>query len=87
MLACACGKGVVMAPVPPKVVDRGEYGPGFMAHVVTSKCAVAMPLHRLAQRLERGGVIMRGNTLTDLFHLAADVLSLVSLRLLQHIVH
>jgi transposase len=36
-LACACGKGVVMAPAPPKVVDRGEYGPGFIAHVVASK--------------------------------------------------
>lgn len=84
-LACACGKGVVMAPAPPKVVDRGEYGPGFMAHIVASKCADSMPLHRLAQRLERGGVPMSRSTLTDLFHLAAEVLSPVSVRLLQHI--
>ncbi|WNG33083.1 transposase [Archangium violaceum] len=68
-LACACGKGVVTAPAPPKVVDRGEYGPGFIAHVVGSKCADSMPLHRLAaQRLERGGVPMSRSTLTDLFH-------------------
>lgn len=86
-LACACGKGVVMAPAPPKVVDRGEYGPGFMAHIVASKCADSMPLHRLAQRLERGGVPMSRSTLTDLFHLAAEVLSPVSVRLLQHIAH
>ncbi|WP_255408564.1 transposase [Archangium sp. Cb G35] len=84
-LACACGKGVVTAPAPPKVVDRGEYGPGFIAHVVGSKCADSMPLHRLAQRLERGGVPMSRSTLTDLFHLAAEVLSPVSVRLLQHI--
>lgn len=84
-LACACGKGVVTAPAPPKVVDRGEYGPGFIAHVVGSKCADAMPLHRLAQRLERGGVPMSRSTLTDLFHLAAEVLSPVCVRLLQHI--
>lgn len=84
-LACACGKGVVTAPPPPKVVDRGEYGPGFIAHVVGSKCADSMPLHRLAQRLERGGVPMSRSTLTDLFHLAAEVLSPVSVRLLQHI--
>ncbi|WP_164020084.1 IS66 family transposase zinc-finger binding domain-containing protein [Pyxidicoccus trucidator] len=58
VLACACGQGVVTAPAPAKVVDKGEYGPGFLAHVVTSKCADAMPLHRLAQRIERGGVPM-----------------------------
>jgi len=84
-LACACGQGVVTAPPPPKVVDRGEYGPGFIAHVVGSKCADAMPLHRLARRLERGGVPMSRSTLTDLFHLAAEVLSPVCVRLLQHI--
>ena len=39
VLACACGQGVVTAPAPAKVVDRGEYGPGFLAHVVTAKCA------------------------------------------------
>ncbi|WP_437340872.1 IS66 family transposase zinc-finger binding domain-containing protein [Corallococcus exercitus] len=48
VLACACGRGVVTAPPPARVVDRGEYGPGFLAHVVVSKCADAMPLHRLA---------------------------------------
>jgi transposase len=84
-LACACGQGVVTAPAPPKVVDRGEYGPGFIAHVVSSKCADSLPLHRLAQRLERGGVPMSRSTLTDLFHLAAEVLAPVSARLLQHI--
>jgi transposase len=52
VLACACGRGVVTAPAPPKVVDKGEYGPGLLAHVVVSKCADAMPLHRLAQRME-----------------------------------
>ncbi len=84
-LVCACGKGVITAPPPAKVVERGEYGPGFIAHVVSSKCADAMPLHRLARRLERGGVPMSRSTLTDLFHLAAEVLSPVCVRLLQHI--
>ncbi len=74
VLACKCGRDVVTAPTPAKVVDKGEYGPGFLAHVVTSKCADAMPLHRLAQRVERGGVPMSRSTLTDLFHLCASVL-------------
>ncbi len=83
VLACACGQGVVTAPAPAKVVDKGEYGPGFLAHVVTSKCADAMPLHRLAQRIERGGVPMSRSTLTDLFHLSASVLLPLSRHLLQ----
>ncbi len=83
VLACACGKGVVTAPAPAKVVDKGEYGPGFLAHVVTSKCADAMPLHRLAQRVERGGVPMSRSTLTDLFHQSASVLLPLSRHLLQ----
>ncbi|NVJ19595.1 IS66 family transposase zinc-finger binding domain-containing protein, partial [Myxococcus sp. AM010] len=29
VLACTCGRGVVTAPPPARVVDRGEYGPGF----------------------------------------------------------
>ncbi|RUO88047.1 IS66 family transposase [Corallococcus sp. AB018] len=83
VLACACGQGVVTAPAPVRVVDRGEYGPGFLAHVVTSKCADAMPLHRLAQRVERGGVPMHRSTLTDLFHQSASVLQPLSRHLLQ----
>ncbi|WP_223644097.1 IS66 family transposase [Corallococcus sp. EGB] len=83
VLACACGRGVVTAPPPARVVDRGEYGPGFLSHVVTSKCADAMPLHRLAQRVERSGVPMSRSTLTDLFHQAASVLLPLSQHLLQ----
>ncbi|XXF81646.1 IS66 family transposase [Myxococcaceae bacterium GXIMD 01537] len=83
VLSCKCGGGVVTEPAPAKVVDRGEYGPGFLAHVVTSKCADAMPLHRLAQRVERGGVPMSRSTLTDLFHLSASVLLPLSTHLLQ----
>ncbi|MDC0710548.1 IS66 family transposase [Stigmatella sp. ncwal1] len=84
-LACACGKGVVTAPVPPKVVDRGEYGPRFIAHVVASKCADSLPLHRLAQRVERGGVPMSRSTLTDLFHRAAEGVAPLAARLLLRI--
>ncbi|MCE9671573.1 transposase [Myxococcus stipitatus] len=67
-------------------MDKGEYGPGLLAHVVVSKCADAMPLHRLAQRLERGGVPMSLSTLTDLFHQSASMLLPLSTHLLQCIV-
>ncbi len=84
-LACACGKGVVVAPAPARVVDRGEYGPGFLAHVVASKCADSLPLHRLAQRIERGGVPMSRSSLTDSFHQSALALAPLSARLLLRI--
>lgn len=67
------------------MVDKGEYGPGLLAHVVVSKCADAMPLHRLAQRIERGGVPMSRSTLGDLFHLSASLLAPLSMHLLQRI--
>ncbi|NRD60117.1 IS66 family transposase, partial [Corallococcus exiguus] len=42
-----------------------------------------MPLHRLAQRVERSGVPMSRSTLTDLFHKSASVLLPLSSHLLQ----
>ncbi|RKG55047.1 IS66 family transposase, partial [Corallococcus sp. CA054B] len=42
-----------------------------------------MPLHRLAQRVERGGVPMSRSTLTDLFHQSASVLLPLSQHLLR----
>ncbi|NRD60114.1 IS66 family transposase, partial [Corallococcus exiguus] len=44
-----------------------------------------MPLHRLAQRVERSGVPMSRSTLTDLFHKSASVLLPLSSHLLQGI--
>jgi transposase len=68
---------------PAKVVDKGEYGPGFLARVVVSKCSDAMPVHRLAQRIERGGMPMSRSMLTDLFHWSGSVLLPLSHHLLQ----
>ena len=36
----------VIAPLPPKVVERGWLAPGLLAHVVTSKYADHLPLYR-----------------------------------------
>ncbi len=55
VLACACGRGVVTAPPPARVVDRGEYGPGFLSHVVTSKCVVARRNRSSGVRRTRSG--------------------------------
>jgi len=44
-LACRCGQYVVTAPVPDKVFDKTQYGPGFLAHLVVSKCCDSLPLY------------------------------------------
>ena len=70
-LSCTCGEGVVTAPGPTRVAQQCGYGPGFLAHIVTAKCADSLPLHRLEKALARDGIPMSRSTLTDLFHTAA----------------
>ena len=73
-LACSCGEYVVTAEAPPKAIDKGHYGPGFIAHVITSKCADSLPLHRMEKQYKRAGVPVARSTMCDLFHGAADAL-------------
>lgn len=54
-LACRCGEGIVTAEPPAKVVDKGLYGPGFIAHLVTAKCGDSLPLYRYTWIAKRTG--------------------------------
>lgn len=81
--ACRCGAHVVTANVPAKVVDRGRYGPGFIAHVITAKCADSLPLYRLSKRYRRHGVPVARSTMNDLFHRSAELLSPLHARILE----
>jgi len=60
-----CGDGVVVAPVPPKVIDKGLPGPGLVAHVLVSKYKDHLPLHRLSGIYARSGVDLKPSTLGD----------------------
>ena len=82
-LACRCGEGLVTAEGPRRVVDKCQYGPGLLAHVVTAKCADSIPLYRQAKALARAGIPINRTTLGDLFHTAADVLAPLPARILQ----
>lgn len=82
-LACRCGGHVVVADGPLKPVEKGHYGPGFLAHLVVSKCADSIPLHRLAKQYQRLGIPMSRSTLTDLFHAAATSVRPLSDRLAE----
>ena len=64
-LACShChGGGVVTAPAPVAVVDRGLAGPGLLAHVVVSKHQDHLPIYRQRQIFGRQGIDLSQATL------------------------
>jgi transposase len=80
--ACRCGEYIATADAPPRALDRSQYGPGFIAHLIVMKCADSIPLHRLAKQYQRLGIPMARSTLTDLFHAAAGRLEPLWKRLL-----
>lgn len=82
-LVCSCGEHVITAPVPDKVFDKTQYGPGFMAHLVVSKCADSIPLYRLEKQFKRLGVPMSRSTMTSLFHRCGELLAPISNRIVQ----
>lgn len=81
-LACACGEYIVTARCPDKSTDKTRYGPGFIAHLLTAKCADSLPLYRLEKQYARAGVPIARSTMTDLFHRNAELLDPLSARLL-----
>lgn len=80
-LACRCGQHVVTAPVPDKVFDKTQYGPGFMAHLVVSKCCDSIPLYRMEQQFGRLGIPMARSTMTDLFHRVGELVAPIASRI------
>jgi len=83
--ACKCGSHIVTAPAPKRVSEGVQYGPGFHAHVVVSKCADSIPLNRQAKQISRIGVPMGRSTLCDIFHRSASLLSPLSDYILKDI--
>ncbi len=86
-LACDCGEYIVTAPAPLRVAEGGQYGPGFVAHVITSKCADSLPLHRQEKQFRRLGIPVARATMVDYFHRAAELLEPLSDRLLEVVAH
>lgn len=81
--ACRCGQYVATGPAPVRVSDGVQYGPGFHAHVVVSKCLDSMPLYRQARCLSRAGVKISRSSLCDLFHRSAELLEPLYRRMLE----
>lgn len=52
----SCGDGVVTAPGPARVIDKGLLGPGFLAHVISERFQFHMPYYRLEQKYAGEGL-------------------------------
>lgn len=84
-LRCSCGDYIVTAESPARVTDKTQYGPGFVAHLVTAKCGDSIPLYRLEKSYKRLGISIARSTMTDLFHRAGEVLEPLWKRLLSEV--
>jgi transposase len=70
-----CHDGVVAADRPAQAVEKSIAAEGFIAHVVVSKYADHLPLHRQERILARQGLDFRRSTLCGLIEAAAGALA------------
>ncbi len=73
-LACSCGH-IVAAPAPARFGEKGQFGPGLVAHLVVAKLAHAIPQNRLTQAYRELGLDLPRQTACDLLHRAATILT------------
>jgi transposase len=81
-----CHTGVVEAAAPPQAVERALAGEGLLAHVVVSKYADHLPLHRLAGIFAREGVDLSRTTLCDWVADVATALAPIGAQLRREVV-
>ncbi len=80
---CDQCKTFFRAPGPIRVIDRGLYGPGFIARVVVHKLLDCVPLYRQVKAFKREGLHVARSTLVTLFHLAASLIEPIYLRMIE----
>lgn len=73
--ACPCCDHIVTAEGPQRPTEGGQYGAGFISHIVVSKCSDSIPFYRMEKQFNRIGIPIPRSTLCDLFHQAAEILS------------
>ena len=80
-----CTDGVIQAPVPARLIEKALPTEGTIAHVLVSKYADHLPLHRQSQILGRAGIDIHRSTLADWVGKAAFHLGPVVDRLAEHL--
>ena len=81
VLACPCKEHIIVAEGPIKLGEGGgNYGPGFVAHLMVSRALDAFPFYRMEKQFKRLGIPMARSTMVELFHrYAVDLKPLVDL--------
>jgi transposase len=64
-LSCTGCDAIVQASAPSRPIERGQAGPGLLAHVITSKYCDHLPLYRQHAMYARDGVEIEPSTLAD----------------------
>ena len=83
VLRCQCGGCVITAPGAPKVVEKGQYGASFLAHLAVAKCADHLPIYRIEKELARRGMPVARSTMNELLHRASSLTTPIWSRLLD----
>jgi transposase len=74
--ACGrCKEGVTTAPGPVQVLERSAADASLLAHLIVSKYADHLPLHRVSRIYARSGVTLPVSTLADWMARSADHLA------------
>jgi transposase len=60
---CGCAPGIVTAPPPPRLIERGKFGLSVWTSVLLDKFLYGRPSHRLLQDLADHGLNMSAGTL------------------------
>jgi len=68
-------RGVIIAPLPPRPVEKGMAEPSLLAHVVIEKYVDHMPLYRQVRRFARTGITLAESTLGDWISASADLIT------------
>lgn len=65
VVSCRDCETIAQAPLPSFPIERGRPGPGLLAHVMVSKYADGLPLHRQSGIYEREGIELDRSTMAD----------------------
>ena len=68
-------RGVIIAELPPRPIEKGMAEPSLLAHVVIEKFVDHLPLYRQVQRFTRAGITLAESTLGDWTAATADLLA------------
>jgi len=84
-LACACCDTIVQAPAASRPIERGQAGPGLLAHVLVAKFADHLPLYRQSVIYAREGVELERSLLASWVGAAGTLLRPLLNALRRHV--